>query len=253
MTTTTPNPQPIATEDLRNQVNNLAPWHSPHDFGNGIVTKNASAFRRFARRLKLFQLPSDLSGKRVLDVGTWDGYFAFELESRGAEVVAIDIWDGEDGGSAFKQFQLVHQIKKSKVVFHRMDVHAVSAEVLGEFDVVLCAGVLYHCRHPLLALESLRSVTKGLLILETVSLIPGAHGGSPMILFFPGDDEAVASNRSWGPCAAATLSWIKEALLSAGYDRVEHKYRPSMALWKKFVALLTNKPGYGRSVTHAWR
>jgi len=245
---TTNNQQPTA-EWLKTELTKLYPyWHSPIDLGQGVNTKPGRAVARFARRLKLLQIPQNLTGKRVLDVGTWDGFFAIELERRGAEVVAIDIWDD----NALKQLQFVLKVKNSRVVHKRMDVHDVNPGELGMFDLVLCAGLLYHTRYPLLALEQLRSVTNGQLILETVTMIPAFHRSSPMIMFFPGDQESIATKRPWGISGAATLPWIYEALRSAGYARVEHKYQPSFALWKGLIALLTNRPQSGRSVTHAF-
>ncbi len=67
-------------------------WHSPIDLGHGIKTGSARAQRRFARRLRLLKIPADLTGKRVLDIGTWDGFFALEMEKWGAEVVAYGIY-----------------------------------------------------------------------------------------------------------------------------------------------------------------
>ena len=248
-----PTPDEPTADWLRAELAKLYPdWHSPIDLGHGVVTK-PRAQRRFARRLRLLQIPGNLTGKRVLDVGTWDGFFATELERRGAEVVAIDIWDD----NAFQQFQFVLKVKNSRITYKRMDVHDVSPDALGKFDLVLCAGVLYHCRYPLIALEKLRAVTQGMLILETVTMIPATHGSAPMIMFFPGDQEAIARESrdpkfSWGIAGAPTLPWIYEALRSAGFDRIEHKYTPSMLWWKKLVAFLTNTPGSGRSVTHAY-
>ena len=70
-------------------------WHSPINLGHGVNTGNKSAQRRFARRLKLMQIPNDLTGKKVLDIGAWDGYFSFEFERRGAKVLATDLWSEE--------------------------------------------------------------------------------------------------------------------------------------------------------------
>ncbi len=44
-------------------------------------------------RIGQFPIPEDLHGARVLDIGTWDGWFSFEMEPRGAEVLAVDCWD----------------------------------------------------------------------------------------------------------------------------------------------------------------
>ena len=222
-------------------------WHSPVDLGHGIKTGTARTQKRFARRLRLLQIPADLSGMRVLDIGTWDGFFALEMEKRGADVVAIDIWDDFQ----YEKFQFVLKATGSQVKHHLIDVHEISPELLGEFDLVLCAGVLYHCRYPLIALEKIFSVTKGKLILETVTLIPGMHGTAPIMMLFPGDKEAIEKKWPWKICGAATLPWIHGALKSAGFTDVKHVYRPSLAWWKKFVALITNNPSSGRSITHA--
>ena len=236
-------------QSLKGELRNLkGVWHSPIDLGHGVVTRGWSAQRRFARRLRLMQIPDDLTNKRVLDIGTWDGFFSFELERRGAQVLAIDIWS-ED---ALANFLFAREKLNSKVEYKRLDVHDLDPSQVGKFDIVLCAGLFYHTRYPLEALENIRSVTKDFLILETTALLPFLHENFPLIAFFPGDEEAIASGRQWGICAAATISWLKEALHSAGFTRIEVKYTPSMRWWRKFKALLTNKPRGGRSIIHAF-
>ena len=210
-------------------------WHSPIRLSETIVTGNKRQEKRFQRRLRLFDLPEDLTGKRVLDIGTWDGYFALELERRGADVTAVDIWSEEQ----YEKFRFVLETTGSKISHRRIDVHDLNPEEMGVFDIVLCAGVLYHCRHPLIALEKIRSVTKGFLILETVTLLPGRHHNAPMIMFFPGDEEAIEKQHEWRIAGAATLSWINYALLSAGFKQVETKYTPSFSILKTMVALIS--------------
>ena len=73
---------------------------------------------------------------------------------------------------------------KSKVEHERLDVHRLDPGRIGTFDLVFCAGVLYHLRHPLLALEKIRSVTEGQCILETHQLIMGLHESVPVITSF---------------------------------------------------------------------
>ncbi len=236
-------------KSLRNELKKLkGDWHSPIDLGHGVVTRGKSAQRRFARRLKLMQIPDDLNNKKVLDIGTWDGFFSFELERRGANVLSIDIWDKDIPAL----FLFAREKLNSKVEYKKMDVHDLNPNLIGKFDMVFCAGVLYHLRYPLIALERIRSVTGGFLIIETVAMIPFIHEKFPMIGFFPGDKKAISSGRPWGISGAATISWLKEALYSAGFARVEVKYLPSMRLWRKFIALITNSPQSGRCIIHAY-
>ncbi len=191
------------------------------------------------------RLPEPLAGKRVRDIGTWDGYFALELERRGGQVHAVDLWDKE----ARAQFEYVLNIKGSKITASHLDVHDLSPEAIGTFDFVLCAGVLYHTRYPLRALERVRSVMNpgATLVLETVCMIPAVHGSFPSIAFFPGDQEAVSQNQHWGISGAATIPWLLAATASAGFSRSEVVYRPSFVWAKKLTALLTNQPRGGVS------
>ncbi len=227
---------------------NKEEWHSPIDLGHGVVTGNKKAQRRFARRLKLMQIPNDLTGKKVLDIGAWDGYFSFEFERRGAKVLATDLWSE----GALANFLFAKEKLDSKIEYRKIDVHDLDPNLIGKFDIVFFAGVLYHLRYPLKALERICSVTAGFLILETAAMIPFIHEKFPMIGFFPGDEEACSSGKQWGICGAATMSWLKEALYSAGFTRVEVKYLSTMRLWKKIVALATNSPQGGRGIIHAF-
>jgi len=194
------------------------------------------------------QIPADLSGKSVLDIGTWDGYFAFECERRGAKrVLAIDTWNGE---KEFQAFLFAHKSLGSKVEYMRLDAHDISPAITGTFDLVLCAGVLYHFRHPLAALEKIRSVTQNQLIVETNSLIPAVHEHIPLMTFFAGDETAC--EYGWHEGGFPTRAWLKFALQAAGFARSEFVYTPSFRYLKKLQALVTNRPGRGRLIAHAF-
>jgi tRNA (mo5U34)-methyltransferase len=223
-------------------------WHSPIDLGHGIVTKDKRTQRRFERRLRLLKIPADLRGKRVLDIGTWDGFFSWELEKRGGAVTAIDMWDAP----SMEQFLWVHRLKNSQVRYKRMDVFDLSPDSEGTFDLIFCAGVLYHLRYPLATLEKIRKCCSGQLILETVCMIPAVHNNFPMIAFFPGDEEAANPPRTWGISGAATVPWLKEALRSVGFKTVEIIYTPSFRFWKQTVAFFRGTPQGGRCVVHAF-
>jgi tRNA (mo5U34)-methyltransferase len=222
---------------------------SPFDFhGNGKNTKRWHVQRRFRRRMRLLQIPGDLRGKTVLDMGSWDGFWAFECERRGAErVLAIDTWASE---RHYRTFLYARERMGSKIEHLRLDAHDVRPETIGKFDLVLCLGLFYHLRHPLLGLEKIRSVTLDQLILETNSLIPAVHERTPMITFFPGDELGAGLPRQEG--AFPTRSWLACALQAAGFARHEFVYTPSFRYYKKFLALLTNTPSRGRLIAHAF-
>jgi tRNA (mo5U34)-methyltransferase len=222
---------------------------SPFDFdGQGTSTQPRHVQRRFRRRMRLLQIPKDLTGKTVLDMGSWDGFWAFECERRGAKrVLAIDTWVSE---RHYQTFLYAHERMGSKIDHVRMDAHDLSPEAIGKFDLVLCLGLLYHLRHPLRALERIRSVTSDQLILETNSLIPAVHERTPMITFFPGDECGDSLRQHDG--GFPTQSWLACALHAAGFARHEFIYSPSFRYYKKVLALLTNTPGRGRLIAHAF-
>jgi len=237
-------------QNLRRELENFkGSWHSPIDLGHGVITAKRHVQRRFARRLRLLQIPKDMTNMRVLDIGTWDGFFAFEFERRGAKVLAIDNWNDD---KQFATFMFARKQLGSKVEYKKMDVHDLDPSLVGKFDLVFFAGMLYHLRYPLKVLEKIRSVTEGCLIMETVIMIPFIHEHFPMKAFFPGDEEANASGRSWGISGAATVSWLKEALKSAGFVRIDVKYTSSFRWLYKLIALLKNKPRGRRSIIHAF-
>ena len=95
------------------------PWHSPIDLGHGVITGDSLAQRRFQRRIKLMGIPNDLTGKRVLDIGAYDGFFSFEFERRGADVLSVDIWNDVQ----WEKFQFAIEKKQSNIKHQRIDVH----------------------------------------------------------------------------------------------------------------------------------
>jgi tRNA (mo5U34)-methyltransferase len=236
-------------EELRKRLQELrGRFYSPFDF-DGIATRPAYVRRRFRRRLRLLRIPDDLSGKTVLDIGAWDGFFSFEFERRGAKrVLAVDTYAWDHGG--LECFLAAHAYFDSKVEHRRMDVHELDPQAIGTFDLVFCAGVLYHMRNPLIGLERIRSVTAGQLILETHALVPALHEWVPLITFFPGDEDATRYN--WHHGGYPTRAWLEDALRAVGFSRAEIVYTPSFRWPKKLAALLTNMPQRGRMIAHAF-
>jgi tRNA (mo5U34)-methyltransferase len=210
-------------------------WFHTIDLGNGVVTPGVDPS---PTKLSTFGIPEDLTGLSVLDIGAWDGFFSFEAERRGAShVLATDhfCWGGPGWGSK-AGFDLVHKVLGSRVKSKNIDVLDLSPTSVGTFDLVLFLGVLYHMRHPLLALERVSSVTKGQLILEThVDMLDCPR---PASAFYP-DKELCGDPTNWfGP----NPSMVEAMLQTVGFRKVQVHYGPY------FVSPLSP-----RVVFHAWK
>ena len=202
--------------ELQTRVDALR-WYHTIDLGQGVVTRGVD---NSPERLSRVQLPADLSGRSVLDIGAWDGFFSFEAERRDASrVVASDhyAWHGVGWGTGLGKagFQLARQALGSRVEDVDLDVMQLSPDTVGSFDVVLFLGVLYHLPHPFLALERVASVTRDLLILETVVDMVGI--GRPAAAFYPGTELNGDPTNWWGPNQAA----VQGMLHAVGFTRVE--------------------------------
>ena len=237
----------MAADALQRKIAALK-WCHPLEL-DGIQTRPQwHVRRRFARRLKFLQIPPDLTGQSVLDIGAWDGFFSFECERRGARrVLAIDTfaWDryGKDG------FLLAHETLGSKVEHCRLAAEEIDAATLGTFDIVLFLGVFYHLRSPIAVLERLRDVTAGTLILETHALVPACHERYPLVSFFPGDGLERGLPSEF--CSLPTMEALRQMLHAAGFARLDVKHTPSMRWLKKLKAAITTRPESGRAIVHA--
>jgi tRNA (mo5U34)-methyltransferase len=199
---------------LRQKVDAIR-WYHTIDLGQGVVTRGVD---NTPLRLARIDLPS-LKGRTVLDIGAWDGFFSFEAERRGASrVVATDYyswhgvgWGTENGKAGF---QLARAALGSRVEDADIDIMDLSPERIGTFDVVLLLGVLYHLRHPLLALERVASVARDLLILETVVDLVGLRRAA--MAFYPDRELNNDPTNWWGPNPAAVESMLR----TVGFERV---------------------------------
>jgi tRNA (mo5U34)-methyltransferase len=165
--------------DVQRQLDELL-WYHTIDVAPGAATKGWFDLRH---ALDLMPFP-DVRGKRCLDVGTWDGFYAYEMERRGAaEVVALDVVDRAeidyppevradptfDPSLAEVQprpagFQLLHRILDSKVQWRGGNIYDLDPAELGTFDVVIVGSLLVHLRDPVRALDAVRRVTSGVFL-----------------------------------------------------------------------------------------
>jgi tRNA (mo5U34)-methyltransferase len=218
-------------DDLRRRAEAIT-WFHTMDLGKGVRTKGIYDPSRTLPRLRL---PARLTGQRVLDVGAWDGFYSFEMERRGAEVVATDDYSWGGGGWGTKAgFDLAHRAFGSKVRSVQIDPLDLSpAAVGGRFDIVLLLGVLYHLRDPLAVLERVASVTGGLLVLETeVAMLLTRR---PAAEFFPGTELNDDPTNWWAPNIPAMTGMLR----AVGFRSVEVAWRRPLPLrvakWAKHL------------------
>lgn len=170
------------TQDLHGEVQGEQ-WYHTLELAPGVVTPGWFDTRPVVDKLPI---PRSLEGKRCLDVGTFDGFWAFEMERRGArEVVALDIldpmqWDWPFGSppeviealAARKRggagFQLASRVLDSQVRLVERSVYDLDANELGSFDFVYFGSLLLHLRDPVGALERTRDVCAGQLLVVDV-------------------------------------------------------------------------------------
>jgi len=219
-------------EQIRARVADLGQWFHNLDL-NGVPTAPehflhdypATKWRRFAHAV-----PADLTGRTVLDIGCNAGFYAIEMKRRGADrVVAID-----SDARYLAQARFAAEVTGQDITFRQLSVYDVAA--LGErFDLVLFLGVLYHLRHPLLALDLIHEhAARDLLLFQTMQR--GAAEVEPVAAdydFFECDhfdragypklhfiEERYAHDPTnwWAPNAAAAQAMLR----SAGFTIVDH-------------------------------
>src|SRR5581483_8104787 len=156
----------MTTDQIQAQVRQLGPWF--HNLNLGGVWTAPDHFLGDYPRVKwrtfADALPNDLTGKSVLDVGCNAGFYSLEMKRRGAtRVLGIDHDD-----SYLCQARFAAKLSNADIEFRKLSIYDV-AELKEQFDVVLFLGVLYHLRHPLLALDLLHQHVVGdLMVVQTM-------------------------------------------------------------------------------------
>ncbi len=160
--------------EIIDQVQRLAPWFHCIDLGDGLLTKSRSAIgepvdhpRPTWESVKAC-VPEDLTGQTVLDVGCNAGFYSIEMKRRGAaRVLGLDAQR-----DLIRQAEFVRDVLGLEIEYERKSVYDLDPFALGQFDVTLALGLIYHCKHLVLALEKLFLITRRLLILETAIYPP---------------------------------------------------------------------------------
>ena len=219
-----------ASEELRERVAERS-WYHTLELAPGVETSGWFDLRPLVGE---YGLPDRMDGTRALEVGTWDGFWAFELERRGADVVALDLDDERDldwpprrRPAEFSEsprgdgFRLAHAALGSQVERVNLSVYDATPEEIGRFDLVFCGSVLIHLRDQFLALERIADLCTGTFVSaeeydRLSSLIP-----FPVSRFRADRPNDVVF---WLP---AIKTW-RRMILSAGFDSVEEHSRFTM-------------------------
>lgn len=154
-------------------------WYHTLELAPGVVTPGLFHHAPYVDR---YGLPADMSGLRALDVGSFDGFWAFEMERRGAQVTALDVDGPEEldwprrlralGARApnakisqSTNFAIAHRALESSAERASVSIYHATPERLGTFDLVFCGSLLIHLRDPVLALERMADLCSGRLVL----------------------------------------------------------------------------------------
>jgi tRNA (mo5U34)-methyltransferase len=257
----------------RRRVDRVGFWWHSIDVGGGVVTPGAKSREVLAHELESIAFP-DVRGKTVLDIGGWDGFFAFEAERRGAARVAVldhymwslDIpaqqayWaECRERGVAPEPyhetglwhpdtlpgkagFDTARDLLESAVTEIVADFATCDLDRVGEWDVTLFLGVLYHMPDPLGALQRLARMTRETAVIETEAVVVPGFEDEALWRFFPKAELNGDVSNWWAPNIAALVG----AMEPAGFAGAEVKLGPSRELVDQ-----PGGPHHYRAVVHA--
>ena len=207
-------PLPASAADAnRQKLEELARlgWYHSMELPDGRVIPGFQTLEVLRHRLAQFPVPADLHGQRALDIGAWDGWFTFELERRGAQVTAVD-------STSFERFRIARDLLASRADYRIADVCRLSPASLGYFDIVMFLGVLYHLKHPLLALEKVCELSTNMVCVESFVTDDGADPAAEPVMKFYETTELCGQFDNWvGPNTACLLAMCR----TAGFARVQ--------------------------------
>lgn len=196
----------VNLDELRGRISKIQ-WFHNWELLPGVMTNGWS---KMSDRLPHFQIPEDMSGKRVLDIGCADGYFSFLAEARGADVVSID-------STPRSGYFVAHDALNSQAEFFHMSVYDIDPDILGMFDIVFFFGVYYHLKHPLLALERIASVTREYALIESEVTDLSLPHNAAASLFFEFSELNNDPTNWWAPNIPCLIQTVR----SAGFTQAE--------------------------------
>jgi tRNA (mo5U34)-methyltransferase len=160
-------------------------WHHDFEIIPGVRTHGAYDPVGLWKQL---QLPPDMSGLSLADVGASNGYFSFEARKRGARVVAFDFRHKDNSGFGLAQY--VNGL--SEIQHHQINVLDITPGQFGQFDIVLALGLLYHVSDPYMALANCAALSRNRLLIESYCIdrqLPERLTSEPIMRFFPDSER----------------------------------------------------------------
>lgn len=245
----------LPEKTIAERVAEIPYWYHKIELPDGTVTPGWAPLN-----VERYGVPEDLTGKRVLDIGAWDGFWTWEALKRGAsEVVAIDDFSDDLGHLDKKErpmwqtFDLCREafgftipINPDKVVgdnintslegkwandkgqtVARIQTTVYLAEALGTFDVIFFFGTIYHLRHPLLALDILSKISTGSIYIESAQLDDYSPYRGGLNRGYPNNEMVMEfyPGRQYGRNEnnwwSPTLQCLCEMVKSAGWQDVD--------------------------------
>lgn len=218
--------QPTHEEATRHAGRTDIVWFQRFELTPGVFTDGPSNIE-FLDRTAGF--PQHVEGKSVLDIGTCNGAVAFELERRGAtRVVGVDIVDPDLYG-----FTATKELLGSNAEFLQASVYELPSLLAGErFDVVFLLGVLYHLRHPLLALDIVRELARDQVFIETAvcdAEFP-KMAQRPVARFYRLDELHSDASNWFAPTTTCLKDWCRSAGLEVQRLSAWPEHGPKRAL-----------------------
>jgi tRNA (mo5U34)-methyltransferase len=222
----------LTTDEIRSRIAELGDWFHNIDLKGVRTAPNHFLYDYPANKFRTFShaLPEDMSGRSVLDIGCNAGFYSMEMKRRGADrVLAID-----SDERYLAQARFAAEVEELDIEFRSLSVYDLG--LLGErFDLVIFMGVLYHLRHPLLALDLIHEhVAKDLLLFQ--SMQRGSETTHPVAADYDFAEEAHFEEPGypklhfiehqyahdwtnwWAPNAACSAAMLR----SAGFAILDH-------------------------------